>query len=270
MRNLIKRILKEESNPIDYTHQEMEDAVFDIFKDNLVVGDRKYMDGIVDVHTIGERMGDNTRWSILNFFDTNRRLKTVVLRDLKKMDIANKTFDLLGATTYRDGDEDGGQHIPRNEITNRLKLLLSDESNLKRYLNVVWDTIKRGFESESKFVKRLKNRGYNVDYSGEPGTKEDRYGGIDAKVNGKVVQVKHANQVFPLGDGKFYRVIITGGKRGSHRLPNYKEKKGLDFLAFYIESEDRFYIFKNSGYSQKQDSEKGLITFTFNSKPSRL
>ena len=245
MRELIRKILKEEyTGVIDYSYDDMKKAFLDVFSDNKRNETPTHLEGIVGVHTIGERLGkDYIDWSIINFFDSNRTLKPIVLRDLKSIEFDN--------------------------IIDGLKQLLSDEVKLKRYLNVVWDKIKKGFEAENEFVDRLINKGKKVEYSGEPGTKEDKYSGVDAKMDGKGIQVKHATSVgklFTNNEGKdFYRVVIRGT-----RTPNYKQKNKVDYLAFYVPNEDTFYMFQNSGYSQKYDNNKRINTLTFNKKPEEL
>ena len=242
MKDLIKKILREEySGTIDYSYDDMKNAFLDVFSDYKRDETSKYLEGIVGIHTIGERMGDKSiDWSIINFFDSNRTLKPIILRDLKSIEFDN--------------------------IVDGIKQLLSDEVKLKGYLDLVWSKIKKGFEAENTFITRLKNKNKEVEYSGEPGTKEDKYGGVDAKVGGRGIQVKHANsvkKVFTNNEGKdFYQVIINGT-----RTPNYKQKNKVDFLAFYVPNEDTFFLFQNSGYSQKYDNTKRINILTFNRKP---
>jgi hypothetical protein len=241
MKDLIRQILREElRGRNDFTSQEMRNLIFDIFSDNFVRGDEKYEDGIVDIYTIGEKTGhDQVRWSILNFFDTNRILKRKILEDLKKLEY--------------DGD-----------VMDGIRILLTDHTKLNNYINIVWNTIKKGFAAENLFVKKLTDKGYEVIYTGEPGTKIDKRSGVDVIVNGSSTQVKHADSVFPLGrEGKFYRVMVKGPK-----MYGYKNKSHVRFIVFYVTDEDKFYIFPNSGYSLKH--EEGENIFTFNSKPSQL
>ena len=81
--------------------------------------------------------------------------------------------------------------------------------------------------------------------------------------------MKHATSVgklFTNNEGKdFYRVVIRGT-----RTPNYKQKNKVDYLKFYVPNEDTFYMFQNSGYSQKYDNNKRINTLTFNKKPEEL
>lgn len=243
MKNLIKKILREEidgGSSIDFTFEEMRKLIFEIFSDYFIEGDEKYEDGIVDIYTIGERTGDNqVRWSLLNFFDTNRILKRKILKDLKEINYDGNVID-------------------------GIRILLTNQSKLNSYLNTVWNTTKKGFEAENLFVKKLRDKGYEVIYTGEPGTKMDKRSGVDVIVNGSGTQVKHADNVFPLGrEGKFYRVLINGPK-----MYGYKNKKSVRFIVFYVTNEDKFYIFPNSGYSLKYENGENL--FTFNTKPSQL
>jgi hypothetical protein len=242
MKDLIKQILREEyTGNIDYSYKDMEDAFLDVFSEHKRKETAKYLEGIIDIYTIGERIGDkDINWSIINFFDSNRTLKPVILKDLRTIEFDN--------------------------IIDGLKQLLSDETKLNGYVDLVWEKIKKGFEAENNFISRLKAKNKNVEYSGEPGTKEDKFGGVDAKVGGKGVQVKHAysvNKLFTNKEGKdFYRVIIKGTES-----PNYRQKRKVHFLAFYVENEDTFFIFQNTGYSQKYDKVKKINILTFNKKP---
>ena len=59
-----------------------------MFFDNKRNETPTHLEGIVGVHTIGERLGkDYIDWSIINFFDSNRTLKPIVLRDLKSKNL---------------------------------------------------------------------------------------------------------------------------------------------------------------------------------------
>jgi len=60
MKDLIKKVLDEQSYgvKIDYTAEQMQMAVFDVFSDYFVKGNDVKVDGIVGIHTIGERAGD--------------------------------------------------------------------------------------------------------------------------------------------------------------------------------------------------------------------
>ena len=124
MRELIRKILREDySGTIDYSYDDMKNAFLDVFSENKRNETPTHLEGIVGVHTIGERLGkDYIDWSIINFFDSNRTLKPIVLRDLKSIEF--------------------------NNIIDGLKQLLSDEVKLKGYLNIVWEKIKKGFEAD--------------------------------------------------------------------------------------------------------------------------
>lgn len=249
MKDLIKKSLDEAyyASKIDYTADQMQSAVFDVFSDHFVKGDDIKVDGIVGIYTIGEKTGDKIDWSIVNFFDTNRTLKRKVINDIRGL--SKMEFD---------GDIDKG-----------LRIVLSDQSKLNTYLSTVWNTIRKGIMAELAFfnkissVERYKGK---VVYSGEPGTKKDKFSGVDMIINGSGAQIKNASRVYPVSkERNVYRVEIDGTK-----LFSYKGKSQVKFLVFYIEDEDKVYIFPNTqrGYRQDYDGTKNI--FTFYSKPSEL
>jgi len=249
MKDLIKKVLEEQSYgvKIDYTAEQMQMAVFDVFSDHFVKGNDVKVDGIVGIHTIGERAGDKVDWSIVNFFDTNRTLKRNVVSDIRKLN-----------------DEEFGGDIEKG-----LRTLLSNPSNLNKYLDTVWNTIRRGIMAELAFfnkissVERYKGK---VVYSGEPGTKKDKFSGVDIIINGQGAQIKNANRVYPISkERNTYRVEIDGTK-----LFSYKNKRQVKFLVFYVEKADKSYIFPNNDRAYRQDYDGKKNLFTFYSKPSEL
>jgi len=249
MKDLIKKVLEEQSYgvKIDYTAEQMQMAVFDVFSDYFVKGNDVKVDGIVGIHTIGERAGDKVDWSIVNFFDTNRTLKRNVVSDIRKLN-----------------DEEFGGDIEKG-----LRTLLSNPSNLNKYLDTVWNTIRRGIMAELAFfnkissVERYKGK---VVYSGEPGTKKDKFSGVDIIINGQGAQIKNANRVYPISkERNTYRVELDGTK-----LFSYKNKRQVKFLVFYVEKVDKTYIFPNNDRAYRQDYDGKKNLFTFYSKPSEL
>jgi hypothetical protein len=238
MKERIRQILREEyQGTIDYTPEQMENVLFEIYKDNLRGETPIYLKGIINIYTIGEKLNNDTNWSLLNFFDTNRILKEEIIKDLKRIQ-----FDSV---------EEG------------LKILFSDKKKLDRYLNIVWNTVKKGLISENDFVNRLKSNNRVVNYTGEPGTKEDKFRGIDVKVGNVGIQVKPSNQVI-IENGK-HIVIVIGTK-----MPSYKSKSDVNYLAFHNEEDNIFYIFKNSNYTQEYNSDKKINTLVFDGKASKI
>ena len=249
MKDLIKKALDEAyyASKIDYTADQMQSAVFDVFSDHFVKGDDIKVDGIVGIHTIGEKAGDKVDWSIVNFFDTNRTLKRKVINDIRGLN--KMEFD--------------------GDIDKALRIVLSDQSKLNTYLSTVWNTIRKGIMAELAFfnkissVERYKGK---VVYSGEPGTKKDKFSGVDMIINGSGAQIKNASRVYPVSkERNVYRVEIDGTK-----LFSYKGKSQVKFLVFYIEDEDKSYIFPNTQRAYRQDYDGTKNIFTFYSKPSEL
>jgi len=249
MKDLIKKALDEAyyASKIDYTADQMQSAVFDVFSDHFVKGDDIKVDGIVGIHTIGEKAGDKVDWSIVNFFDTNRTLKRKVINDIRGLN--KMEFD--------------------GDIDKALRIVLSDQSKLNTYLSTVWNTIRKGIMAELAFFNKIssveKYKG-KVVYSGEPGTKKDKFSGVDMIINGSGAQIKNASRVYPVSkERNVYRVEIDGTK-----LFSYKGKSQVKFLVFYIEDEDKSYIFPNTQRAYRQDYDGTKNIFTFYSKPSEL
>jgi len=249
MKDLIKKALDEAyyASKIDYTADQMQSAVFDVFSDHFVKGDDIKVDGIVGIHTIGEKAGDKVDWSIVNFFDTNRTLKRKVINDIRGLN--KMEFD--------------------GDIDKALRIVLSDQSKLNTYLSTVWITIRKGIMAELAFFNKIssveKYKG-KVVYSGEPGTKKDKFSGVDMIINGSGAQIKNASRVYPVSkERNVYRVEIDGTK-----LFSYKGKSQVKFLVFYIEDEDKSYIFPNTQRAYRQDYDGTKNIFTFYSKPSEL
>jgi hypothetical protein len=249
MKDLIKKVLDEQyyGGNIDYTADQMQSAVFDVFSKHFVKGNDVKLDGIVGIHTIGEKTGDKIDWSIVNFFDTNRTLKRKVIDDIKSL--SKEGFD--------------------GDIDSALRMVLLDKSKLNKYLTTVWYTIRKGIMAELAFFNKISSvdryKG-KVVYSGEPGTKRDKFSGVDIIINGSGAQIKNANRVYPVSEERnVYRVEIDGTK-----LFSYKGKSQVKFLVFFVEDEEKTYIFPNTqrGYRQDYDGSKNI--FTFYSKPSVL
>ena len=135
----------------------------------------KTREGFLDIFPVDE----NTSWSILNFFYSNRKMR-------KKMYSFFKIdFPLQDQTV-----DNFMEWIKENK-----EILFGEEGDIAKQLrDVVWSTRARGFELEKSTLQRLK-KAYNTLTDDRikvfcKGSPEDEKEGIDFMVDGKGFQVK--------------------------------------------------------------------------------
>jgi len=135
----------------------------------------KTREGFLDIFPVDE----NTSWSILNFFYSNRKMR-------KKMYSFFKIdFPLQDQTV-----DNFMEWIKENK-----EILFGEEGDTAKQLrDVVWSTSARGFELEKSTLQRLK-KAYNTLTDDRikvfcKGSPEDEKEGIDFMVDGKGFQVK--------------------------------------------------------------------------------
>jgi hypothetical protein len=135
----------------------------------------KTREGFLDIFPVDE----NTSWSILNFFYSNRKMR-------KKMYSFFKIdFPLQDQTV-----DNFMEWIKENK-----EILFGEEGDIAKQLrDVVWSTSARGFELEKSTLQRLK-KAYNTLTDDRikvfcKGSPEDEKEGIDFMVDGKGFQVK--------------------------------------------------------------------------------
>jgi hypothetical protein len=181
----------------------------------------KTREGFLDIFPVDE----NTSWSILNFFYSNRKMR-------KKMYSFFKIdFPLQDQTV-----DNFMEWIKENK-----EILFGEEGDIAKQLrDVVWSTRARGFELEKSTLQRLK-KAYNTLTDDRikvfcKGSPEDEKEGIDFMVDGKGFQVK------PLVDatqknGKWEITTI-----GMKQYPSNR----LHFMVYSNES--KIFIFLNQKY----------------------
>lgn len=181
----------------------------------------KTREGFLDIFPVDE----NTSWSILNFFYSNRKMR-------KKMYSFFKIdFPLQDQTV-----DNFMEWIKENK-----EILFGEEGDIAKQLrDVVWSTSARGFELEKSTLQRLK-KAYNTLTDDRikvfcKGSLEDEKEGIDFMVDGKGFQVK------PLVDatqknGKWEITTI-----GMKQYPSNR----LHFMVYSNDS--KILIFLNQNY----------------------
>jgi len=181
----------------------------------------KTREGFLDIFPVDE----NTSWSILNFFYSNRKMR-------KKMYSFFKIdFPLQDQTV-----DNFMEWIKENK-----EILFGEEGDIAKQLrDVVWSTSARGFELEKSTLQRLK-KAYNTLTDDRikvfcKGSPEDEKEGIDFMVDGKGFQVK------PLVDatqknGKWEITTI-----GMKQYPSNR----LHFMVYSNDS--KILIFLNQNY----------------------
>jgi hypothetical protein len=181
----------------------------------------KTREGFLDIFPVDE----NTSWSILNFFYSNRKMR-------KKMYSFFKIdFPLQDQTV-----DNFMEWIKENK-----EILFGEEGDIAKQLrDVVWSTSARGFELEKSTLQRLK-KAYNTLTDDRikvfcKGSPEDEKEGIDFMVDGKGFQVKplvDATQI----NGKWEITTI-----GMKQYPSNR----LHFMVYSNDS--KILIFLNQNY----------------------
>lgn len=190
--------------------------------------------GVVGVYTIGERLGNEDEWSLINYFDTNRVLRIYILKDLKV--------------------------TSGNNIKEKLTKLFSDESKVKEYCDRVWNTLKIGMSSEKEFADKFTDRNIFIPLHG---SEMDYKEGVDIMIDGEGYQVKVADKI-----GKYegyYDVAIFRQK-----VPNYLNKSKVKYLVFKNNHKDEFYVFKKEDYIYEYYNQKKVLRVKSSDKVNNI
>jgi hypothetical protein len=228
----------------DFNAKEINDSLKLAFIDYWVPEDEDFTSGLRNIHTIGERIGNDIDWSIMNFFDTKNEVKNLI----------NHRWKLEG------GDD---------KIEWLSGVFKKDKTFLKKLLDIQWNSIKSGFENEDEalnnLVKMLTEEGYQFDYTTyPPGHKKDRYDATDItiKIEGKKpfnIQVKPVTKTEKLENGDI--VVHTYGMKNM-----YKDKPNLNYILY--NKGNMFIMFKNENYDVIQSSNGREVIH--HNKPSKI
>ena len=165
-------------------------------------------------------------WSVLNFFDTNPHRKKKLYELFLKSGQPNQKKWLVNF--FRGGSAE------LNQMTSQQR-----------------EAIERADETEIEAMSLITN---NFSTSEKKGLKQDRYSSIDAvnNDNGETLQIKNVESVTKVElvdeeTGKIQTYWKVVGRNS--RLGNYKNKKELDKLVYYIRPLKTAYVFDNSNYN---------------------
>ena len=184
------------------------------FPENWNEEDRIFSAGVRGIYTIGEKLGTNESWSIMNFFDTKEEIHNLIM------------------------DKFVEEHPNENKISVEwlVDKFRNDKSFLEELVTRQWKSIGKGFESEQSATKSFKEKvgGNGTIITYPPGAKMDRYNGVDVTFNGHHLQVK------PLSDyNKNTNQVTTYG------MLNYMGKLP-EFIVFV--NDKHLLIFSNNNY----------------------
>ena len=199
-----------------------------------------------DGNFIGTTGGE---WSIINYFDTNPKVREYVLWNYQKENSLKIKGDLKKLGDW---------------IFNNRETLFKSGYMFDHMVKLNFTSLKRGLKNEAKainYIEKLisKRVGDRVVANNLPGSSSDR-SGVDFKIiknNGKEVSF----QAKPLGgyeekDGKY---IIT-----SYKIRWIENKKNIDFFIFASDDKEQVYVFKNRiGEFMVNVPNENQITFNY-------
>lgn len=177
----------------------------------------EWTEGLREIYPYSET--DN--WSVLNFFDTNPHRK-------------KKLYELFLRS---------GKTNQKEWLVNFFK---SDSSELNYLVNQQRDAIKRADKTEIDAISLITD---DFTHSEQKGLKKDRYSAIDA-INNKTnetLQVKNVESVTKVVDRETGEIFWKVVGRNS-RIKDYKRKKELNKLVYYISDKKIAFVFDNKNY----------------------
>lgn len=209
----------------DFTSQEIRDALKMAFPEYWKEETEDYTAGLRGIHTIGEKMDDDSEtWSIMNFFDT---------REIPK---------LINQKWKKEGSGDKVEWLS--------SVFQNDKDFLNKLLERQWTSVYNGFFKNEKYAleninQSFKKMGLDVKLKTYPfGHKMDRHGSVDVEIEipGKkplTVQIKPIEKTerLPNGDIKVYTNGMTN---------DYKRKNNLGYILY--NKGNNFIMFKNNNY----------------------
>jgi hypothetical protein len=194
-----------------------------VFKEYWREKDDYYTAGLRDIYTIGEKLGiTGETWSIMNFFDTKNEIHDIILNKYKD---ENKEIPLENWIPLEDW------------MINKFE---NDKPFLEMLVDEQWNSIKSGINTETKVKDFLCKKYPNAKIQTFlPGSRMDRFEGIDMIVNGKTLQIKPLKGI---EEKKNHYLVRTYGMKNT-----YKEKSILNYIA-YVGDKDKIILFPNTNY----------------------
>jgi hypothetical protein len=191
----------------------------------------KTREGFLNIFPVDE----NTSWSILNFFYSNRKMRNKMYRFFVK--------SILRSLPPREQTVDNFMEWMKENK----EILFGEEGDTAKQLrDVVWSTSARGFELEKSTLQRLK-KAYNTLTDDRikvfcKGSPEDEKEGIDFMVDGKGFQIKQlvgATQI----NGKWEITTI-----GMKQYPSTR----LNFMVYSNDNKILIFLNQNSETISRQ------------------
>jgi len=207
-----------------FNSESFKEALKTIFPKNWNERNTEYSAGLRGIY----EFSDDDDWSILNYFDTN----PYRMRDINNLFLDSKETDPILW----------------------LKKLLTDSNNtdLKKMLELQKEAVKRADKIEKDAMIKITD---NVKFFPK-GHISDRYDAMDAiDLNtGLSYQIKSAKDVVEAVDEETGELvyIVTGDRS---RFSDYKNKKKLNKILYYIPNTKTCYVFDNENYDVKSNDE---------------
>lgn len=174
--------------------------------------DKIFSAGVRGIYTVGEKLGNDDDWSILNYFDTKTEIQNMINQRYSKSDSDLNIVNWL-ANEFRKNSDFIEPLVERQ-----------------------WQSIENGYKSE-ELAKELVN-GDDVTFY-PSGSKMDRYEGVDVTIDGINYQIKPLISYAGKKEGPYF--IKTYGMR------DYKNKSLVDKILFV--NPNKILIFDNNNYT---------------------
>jgi hypothetical protein len=195
------------------------------FPDNWEPETNYFTAGLRGIHTIGEKLGTDESWSIMNYFDTKAEIKEIMNQAYSKSK-SNLSF------TYWLVDE-----------------LKNNDAFVKLLVDRQWKSIDMGLKTE-KLAEEIIGGTEDVKFY-PPGSKMDRYNGVDMTIGNVNYQIKPL-----ISYDEDTNTVKTYGMR------DYQDKKMVNKILFV--SPNKMLEFDNKKYSPSFNS------VTFSSPPTKI
>jgi hypothetical protein len=195
------------------------------FPDNWEPETNYFTAGLRGIHTIGEKLGTNESWSIMNYFDTKNEIKEIMNQAYSKSKSKlSFTYWLVDELKYND---------------KFVKILVDRQ----------WQSIDMGLKTE-KLAEEIIGGTEDVKFY-PPGSKMDRYNGVDMTIDNVNYQIKPL-----ISYDEDTNTVKTYGMR------DYQDKKMVNKILFVNIA--KMLEFDNKKYSPSFNS------VTFSSPPTKI
>lgn len=183
----------------EITSGEIRESLQLAFPNNWKPRDNEFTAGLRGIYTIGDKIGGDEDWSIMNYFDTKKEIQQII-----------------------------NQYYVSSKKNTELKYWLVDELRnnddfVKKLIDVQWNSIKSGFLTE-KLTEKIIGTDNATFYP--PGSIMDRENGVDMTYDGVNYQIKPL-----IFYDKEKNLVKTYG------MKNYQNKGLVDKILFVNKNE---------------------------------